>query len=182
MEGRWSVSSDVRKPEIRSTKLETNPESEIQVSATTVSARVLMLLVTGMAPMLSGCGGTDEGPPRATVRGTVTLDDAPLKQGVIRFVPTGETEGPKSSLPIVNGRFKADEDAGPLVGSHRVEIESTDDGGYPLNDEAGLERLLANPHRLQVVRVPRSYNQRSTLSAQIVADGPNELTFELVSR
>lgn len=136
----------------------------------------------GWLPVIAGCGGSEDGPPRAGVRGVVTLDDRPLREGMIRFVPTGGTEGPKLSVPIVNGRFETDDDVGPLVGSHRVEIESTDDGGYPLNDEEGLLRLHANPQRIDVVQVPQNYNSRSTLSAEIQADSPNELTFELVSK
>jgi len=139
---------------------------------------MLLLIVVGVA----GCGGSDEGPPRAGAKGSVTLDGKPLVEGVIRFIPIGDSKGPKSFATIKNGSYSVDAAHGPVVGKHRVEIESTDDGGFDLNDEASLPRLQAQKQPVQVVTVPSVYNSRSELEAEISPDGPNEKNYELSSQ
>ncbi len=139
------------------------------------------LLVAASAAIV-GCGGGADGPSRAAVSGMVTLDARPLSTGVIRFVPDGQTGGPKTSAKITNGRFALPEEYGPVVGRHRIEIESSDDGGYPRDDESVLKRLQAEGKRfIQAVRVPDDYNDNSQLAAQIAPDGENRLTFDLQS-
>lgn len=131
-----------------------------------------------------GCGGHSENElPRAEVSGTVTFNGQPLEEGVIRFVPVEGTPGPKTSATIKNGTFAADSNAGPVVGQHRIEIESTDDGGFAPDDEQALKRLHeSGTKRIDVVRIPAIYNSRSTLTETISLDGPNEFNFELKSR
>lgn len=115
--------------------------------------------------------------------GTVTLDGELLETGVIRFVPAEGTTGPKTTAVIQGGVFTLPADHGPLVGRHRIEIESTDTGGLAMDDEHALERLQAEarkPH-IEIVRVPAAYNQRSRLVAEIPEAGTSDLNFELVS-
>jgi hypothetical protein len=133
--------------------------------------------------MIGGCGGgASDAPPRAAVKGTVHLDDAPLAEGIIRFVPTGETTGPKVSAPIVNGEFSLPVKWGPWVGAQRVEIESTDDGGLAPDDETAVERMReAGIRRVERVEIPAIYNRRSTLTTTILAEQENELEFKLSS-
>lgn len=136
-----------------------------------------------LALSICGCGGSS-GPefPRAAVSGTVTLDDTPLSEGVIRFVPTEGTQGPKTSAVISQGQFSLEEERGPVVGKHRIVIESTDNGGYALDDEEALQKLKASGvKRIDVLQVPAIYNSRSTLTKTISTDGPNEFTFDLKS-
>lgn len=121
-------------------------------------------------------------PPRAAVKGTVLLDDAPLPAGIIRFVPKDETPGPKLSAPITGGEFTLPAELGPWVGTHRVEIESTDLGGLAPDDETAVARLQAQGiKRIERIEIPPSYNRLSTLEATIVADQENELEFKLSS-
>lgn len=131
--------------------------------------------------LICGCGGGDETElPRAAVSGTVTLDGQPLKEGVVRFVPIEGTSGPKTSAVVSNGRFQSDEWTGPVVGRHRIEIESTDDGGYAMDDEQAIQKLKQSGiRRIAVVRVPAIYNTHSRLTETVTADGPNEFQFEL---
>ena len=132
--------------------------------------------------LLAGCSGV-EGPPRAPVSGTVSLDDTPLKEGVVRFVPSEGTEGPKTTVPVADGQFAVDERSGPIVGKHRIEIESTDTGGYAMDDENAIQELReSGTKRIEVVKVPPRYNSRSTLTEEVTADGPNQYKFDLVSR
>lgn len=133
--------------------------------------------------VLTGCGhgrGGKDAPARAAVSGNVTLNGVPLEEGVIRFVPIKETPGPKTSLTIQQGAFKSDAITGPVVGTHRIEIESTDTGGYAIDDETAIQRLKAqNIKRIIVTKIPAIYNQDSRLTASVTLDGPNELTFNL---
>lgn len=139
-----------------------------------------MLVACAGLITLAGCGGAETELPRAAVSGQVSLGGKPLEEGVVRFIPKDGTPGPKTSVSIAGGEFRADEEAGPVVGTHRVEIDSTDDGGYAMDDETAIKRLKeSGVRRIEVVRVPAIYNSRSTLTATISADAPNELTFEL---
>ena len=54
------------------------------------------------------------------VSGTVTCDETPLSGAVITFEPIGETTGPNASVPIMDGKFEIDSDAGLHGGSYRV--------------------------------------------------------------
>lgn len=130
---------------------------------------------------LTGCGSADEY-PRAAVRGIVTLDGDPLSQGVIRFIPDGENEGPQASASIREGIFNVPVDFGPVVGTNRIEIISTDDGGFPEDDEEAFKRLKAEGiKRIEVVKVPPQYNKQSKLTKSISAEQDNDFTFALTS-
>ncbi|MEM7557861.1 MAG: hypothetical protein AAF394_01935, partial [Planctomycetota bacterium] len=94
-------------------------------SVISISVRSFIVLA---CVLLAGCGGTD-GPPRAAVEGTVTLDGKPLATGMVRFVPKDGTPGQKVSVSIEAGKFSVSAEHGPAVGKHRVEIESSDTGG-----------------------------------------------------
>ncbi|MCA9026171.1 MAG: hypothetical protein KDA86_13265 [Planctomycetaceae bacterium] len=143
----------------------------------------LMLVCLTCSLSLSGCGGSnDHSIPRAAVSGSIVLDGKPLEAGIVRFVPTRPTSGPKTSVPVMSGHFEIPADFGPVVGSHRVEIQSTDDGGYPLDDESTLDRLRAAQVRhIEIVHVPAIYNSHSRLTANVVESGPNEFDFTLIS-
>lgn len=133
---------------------------------------------------LSGCGAEESEIPRAAVRGTVQLDGVPLEEGVVRFVPDPQqgTHGPKTTVPVKEGQFEVPDEFGPVVGTHRVEIESRDDGGYALDDEHAFERLRAEGRRrIDVVRIPQVYNTRSQLTARVDPEGPNEFDFTLTT-
>ncbi len=141
----------------------------------------LIALVLALPLLICGCGG-DPFPPRAAVSGTVTLDGAPLSQGVVRFVPVGGSANSKWSIPIANGEFSAEKNAGPAIGEHRIEIESTDTGGFELDDEDALGRLSAERRKVKVVKVPPWYGTSSRLKETVAEDGPNEFTFALSSK
>jgi hypothetical protein len=137
----------------------------------------------GLLVLLSGCGGRDEDAPvRAAVEGSVSLNNIPLRQGVIRFIPTEDSHGPKTSIVITQGKFSAEGEYAPVVGTHRIEIESTDTAGLAIDDEEALQRLQSGPpQRFEVVEVPVNYNQYSTLTETVTAEGPNEFVFALTS-
>ena len=130
----------------------------------------------------AGCGSGDS-LPRAGVAGSVTLDGVALPMGSIRFVPVEDTPGQITSVQISDGRFEAQAAHGPTVGKHRIEIESTDMGGLEMDDEDAIDRMKSEgTRRIKTIKVPPWYNRSSVLSETIVAEGPNELTFELSSK
>lgn len=131
----------------------------------------------------SGCSrGRRADFERTAVTGEVTLDGQPLSQGVVRFVPIEQTSGPKTTVTVIEGRFQAPESAGPLVGTHRIEIESTDMAGYAMDDENALSELReARVKRIDVVTVPAIYNARSQLTKTLEPGIENEFVFNLKS-
>ncbi|QGQ21470.1 hypothetical protein F1728_01615 [Gimesia benthica] len=134
-----------------------------------------------LLPALTGCGSSDEY-PRAAVRGIVTLDGDPLSKGVIRFIPDGENEGPQASAPIREGIFNVPVDFGPVIGTNRIEIISTDDGGFPEDDEEAFERMQAvGIKKIEKITVPSQYNKKSKLTKSISAEQDNDFTFALTS-
>ena len=120
--------------------------------------------------------------PRAGVSGHVLLDGQPLAKGIILFDPVEGTPGPKTSVPVVDGWFSVDEDAGPVVGEHRIEIHSADDGGYAFDDEEALEQLKeSRTKRIDVVRVPPAFNTHSQMKRVVNNESPNKFDFDLTT-
>ncbi|WP_417392565.1 hypothetical protein [Gimesia sp.] len=141
----------------------------------------LLSLALCVSFLLAGCGSEQEF-SRASVRGIVKLDGDPLSEGVIRFIPTGDNKGPQASVTIHQGIFSIEEDFGPVVGTNRIEIISTDNGGFAPDDEQALEKMkAAGIKRLDVVKVPPQYNRRSTLTKSITAEADNDFVFDLTS-
>lgn len=90
------------------------------------------------------------------------------------------TPGPKTSVVVEQGQFQVDAEQGPVVGSHRIEIQSTDNGGYAMDDEDAIRRLReSGVKRIEAVRIPPQYNTRSTLKETVAAGGPNDFRFEV---
>lgn len=135
-----------------------------------------------LAVVAAGCGKGD-GPVRAAASGHVSLDGAPLPAGVVRFIPTGATEGPAAAATVKDGAFELQPSEGPVVGTHRVEIEMLDHWGFPADDEAAFVQHFEQAPRSKRPKspIPESYNRRSTLIADIKADQPNEFEFPLHS-
>jgi hypothetical protein len=150
---------------------------------------ILGLLSITLAITVVGCDSSAEPFTRVAVDGNVTLDEQPLDSAVIRFIPTGSTQGPKTSFEIRQGRFVADRDTGPPVGSHRVEIEAVDPQ-WRHDDEAAIEQLTRSRTRnIKRVRLPDAYHTNSSLTATLATpptdsggDAPQSLTFTLSSR
>jgi hypothetical protein len=142
-------------------------------------ASILFVVAAG-----TGCGhAAKDAPQRAPVMGMVTLDGELLEQGAIRFIPTGGTSGPQTTAVIDRGLFRLPKDFGPVIGRHRVEIQSSDTGGFAMDDEQALERLQAQRPQtpIRIVRVPPVYNERSRLTAQVPPACTGDLNFDLVS-
>lgn len=125
----------------------------------------------------SGCGGggadSYEGPKRASIKGKVTFDGAPVDGGVIAFVGHSGDSQRKSGGPIVNGEYDIPEAKGPNAGHYRVEILWPKPTGQKVKDpDTGAETDLKRNV------IPDKYNANSELIRDISA-GENVLDFEL---
>jgi hypothetical protein len=115
---------------------------------------------------LVGCHRQRTFAPTYTIRGTVTRDSKPLAEGVIAFL-SPET-GDLQSLPIKNGKYE-----GPVrAGKRRVEIRA-------YRPRKGPPKPLDPPPENYL---PKRYNAETTLSADVLAEGPNTFDFDLRSQ
>lgn len=120
-----------------------------------------------------GCGGQD-GPPRATVTGTVTVDGVPLHEGSISFIPTGGTLGPVAGGIIKDGAYQIDDSV--CVGTNRVEIRGRRKTGRKIAPvpPAPPDQMIEET----VDATPAKFNSESTLQ-ETIAPGTNSLDFNL---
>ena len=120
-----------------------------------------------LAVLTAGCGG----PPKADVKGKVTLDGQPLKDGWIEFFPI-DGKGQTAAAIIKDGEYQAQTsvcmmkvcvNANKVVGKHKA---------YDTPDSPMIEEVKN--------MIPAKYNTSSELKAEMKA-GPNEHNFELKS-
>lgn len=121
-----------------------------------------------MAGMTIGC--LPASPPKTTcpVRGTVSLDGKPLTQGEIYFKT--DATGELDVFPIQQGQF-----AGQAVkGPRRVEI-------FAYRETQVVPMPGMTPETTRENYLPAQYNLNSSLTANLLADEPNELHFAVTS-
>lgn len=149
------------------------------------------LLVHGLglltACCIFGCGPA--GPELGQVRGTVSLDGVPIKEGSIQFWPTNGR--PARGSIGKDGTYELttfDKHDGAYVGQHRVTIKSTnltDPGPELESQQAEIEHFRQkNIKPIRASRVvwvvPQKYSERetSTLTAT-VNSGTNQINFDI---
>lgn len=124
---------------------------------------------------LAGCGAAEG--KRVAVHGEVTLDGQPLPKGMIYFVPPPGHLGAKAGAVITAGRYEIAAEQGPGLGKMLVEIYADRQVNYPLDDvNTGKAYLNQTP---PPDLLPPQYNEQTTLSAVIIAEGPNKFDFPL---
>jgi hypothetical protein len=128
------------------------------------------------------------------VSGFVTLDNKPLKNGVIRLIPqvtikpsNGSTQapvGPGAMAEIVNGEFRFTKENGPVAGNHRVEIDSMPHLEFEIDDERSFATEMKRTGRSPLAKndVPAMYNSASTLTVLVTEESIQPLKFELRSK
>ncbi len=138
-------------------------------------------LAFAVVATLVGCGGA--APERVAIRGGVQYGDDMMKSGRIHFVPTGATKGPSATAVIRDGFYEFDRENGPIVGTHRVEIETQPELSFALDDEAAYAAAATKlpPGRsvLPKEALPATYNRQSTLQATIERGGQTMFDFRL---
>ena len=153
------------------------------------------LLMLALWLVLTVCGCSDSnGPTRYPVSGFVTLDDQPLKNGVIRLIPqvtimpsNGSTQapvGPGAMAEIVNGEFRFTKENGPVAGNHRVEIDSRPHLEFEIDDERSFATEMKRTGHSPLAKndVPAMYNSASTLTVLVTEESIQPLKFELRSK
>lgn len=132
-------------------------------------ARLALWLLAICSFGLAGCG--EAGPQRAAVEGRIVIGGQPIKSGRILFLPLPPTEGPATSVAVVDGAYRAERSAGPLIGHHRVEVEGALDLGFPIDDEQAFAARAAMPLVRQPV--PPEFNLQSQITTEIRASELN---------
>lgn len=128
----------------------------------------LMTLLLATVSILLGCGSSPAVPEiegTVSTAGTVTFDGQPLVKGEITFNDPAAQRPMSFVGEIRNGQFELRAPSGVM----RVEIRAYEQAGG--DDDTPLSKQL----------IPARYNDRSELSVELTADGPNVLSFELES-
>ena len=126
-----------------------------------------------LAPFLAaiGCGRSD----RAAVGGKVTLDGAPVENGLISFIPVNGNSTRAAWTAIKSGRYAIPANVGPGVGTDRVEVSWLRKTGKI------VPALPPAPSIEEVVEaMPARYNRRSELRVEM-KPGSNQVDLELKS-
>ncbi len=142
-----------------------------------VSVRAPFALILCGLSLLSGCfGGSSEHIEQAAVTGTVTYDGKPLASGNILFVPDVDASGKPLrgqavQATITDGTYSLTAEAGPVVGSNKVQITATrKTGKFQESDGQKIE--------IEQQYLPAKYNSNTTLKQDITA-GENTADFTL---
>ncbi len=154
------------------------------------------ILVSASLLALVGCGGGSG--DYVPVSGRVTMDGTPLPYANVTFQPMaasggGDTGGYGSSgytdqdgkytLRVNSQQLQTD---GALVGKHRVQIvtrprlQEVDPDSKAVSEDGAPPPKAAVPSDFR--RVPAKYNDDSTLTFDVPADGTDQANFELSSR
>jgi len=131
-----------------------------------------VVLTLGLALLLGvGCGPSDG---KYVVTGKVTLDGQPIPNGEIRFVDSTNAQNVDGAA-IEGGKFNFETSAR----QNRVEIRASKESPGMTTD-SGIDPGQKTP--LIVEYIPAKYNERSELSAEVSAGGPNVFEFKLESK
>ena len=126
----------------------------------------LLAALTGLLLPAGGCGPSTE--PTYPVSGKVFFDAQPLPEGDILFVPVSGSYGPEPGK-IQQGRFEFRARAG----RKRVEIRAS--RIIPGGAKGAMGEPVAEDY------LPECYNNETTLTREVTADGENQFEFKLHS-
>lgn len=130
----------------------------------------IMLILCSAVLCLSGC--TNENAfERTQVEGMVTLNGAPVEQGVITFIPAGK--GASAGANIESGKFVIPQETGPSPGEYRVEIDSSVPTGKQILDTDG-ETMVDEFENA----IPTQFNRETELKVTLKT-GNNQHLFDL---
>jgi len=130
------------------------------------------LLWTCLVASLAGCAGGEA--KRYAVSGVVKWRGKPLDQGAITFLAEDPALGSGGGDMIKDGRYSIPAKQGLLPGRYKVMITSVDPKNQVPDPDALPGYLPVPKDRIQ----PR-YNTRTTLTAEVKAEGKNTFDFEV---
>ena len=142
------------------------------------------LLAGSLLLVFAGCGPA-EGPP---VKGKVTLDGQPLADAHVIFEPMGKDVelggGRAKTGPGGEFEFIPDETTGQTLapGQYAVVISKKVDKQGNIPNEEDFGQLEAAGMLRESLPVRYSQRSETTLAAEIKAEEPNQLLFELKSK
>ncbi len=119
---------------------------------------------------MAGCGAG-----KAAVSGAVRLDDKPVEDGTISFVPVGTSTAKPAAGKVEGGSYAIPAKQGLTAGSYRVEVR--------WNRKTGRKVFVPPAPETDEVKeaIPARYNSESELKADLKT-GDNKLDFDLKSR
>jgi hypothetical protein len=129
--------------------------------------RMLGMIV--LAAWVLGCGAGTPTYPTARLEGSVTLDDKPIPEGNLQFVPQDAGRAAIAATPIVDGRYVAE--AVPC-GQLRVLLTATKNTGRMIKD-------YSTPRPEVINLIPGKY--RVGIPIEVTGDNAN-MNFALRSR
>jgi hypothetical protein len=129
------------------------------------------------AGLVAGCGGEAADFARESVSGNVSLDDQPLEEGIITFIPVGGGDPVASGL-IRQGAYSVEREYGPAPGVHTVTISAVKPTGKTRKNPDDPDNPIVETRET----LPARYNLQSELQADIQAGGGNTFDFKLSSK
>jgi hypothetical protein len=131
-------------------------------------------LILGALVLLTGC---ESGPKAVPVSGRVTLDNKPLANATLQFVPASGEKAPQlSSVGTTdeNGRYSLvlnndSNTKGAVAGKYKVIIM--------LGAQSGTDTKPTYHKQL-----PERYNRKTQLECEVPAGGRDDANFDLTSR
>jgi hypothetical protein len=134
-------------------------------------------VVSALAIALAGCGG-DNPLNRQAVRGSVTLDGAPLDHGTIEFAPQ-QPGGVGSGAVIEGGTYSIAVANGLPAGKYVVRIYSAEAAPNAVDPKAPPGPGNVTPGK---ERIPPRYNTKSDQVVEVTAGRPNAFDFKIQSK
>lgn len=122
----------------------------------------MAFLAAFLAILTSGCGGKDyEGPQRAEVKGKVSFNGEPIKNGTINLKPLDTEGGRSAGGTITDGQYLIPEENGPTFGKYRVEIFAFE----PIGGASGNGDAEEADKTKQIL--PAKFNNDSTIELEV---------------
>ena len=137
------------------------------------------LCAAGLVVVLMGtCVGCGSGGGLVAVEGNVTFDGQPVEEGSIAFEPA-DGAGPSAGGTIQQGKYALAADAGVLPGKKTVRITAVRKTGKQV--AGGLSGDSETMVDVVEKYIPAIYNEKSTLTCEVVAGSVNQHNFDLKS-
>jgi hypothetical protein len=130
------------------------------------------------AASIAGCGGEEDKLPRESVSGEVKINAAPLKSGMIQFMPADPGAATAGQAAITDGRYSIPTSDGLVPGAYQVSVTSAPapSAAQPPGSMPG------DPLPPPKETIPGIYNSKTSLSAKVTKEGPNTFNYELKSK
>lgn len=130
---------------------------------------VLLLVV------VPGCSVVTYSDKPVRVTGTVTISGRALAYGVVEFHSRDDEQLSRTAM-VQDGKFSLDENAGLTEGDYAVRVLPYEPEVEELSQFTDEQRRAIQACRHEI---PARFQNRGALDAQLAAEDPNTLTFDL---